>query len=86
MNETGPAIGAFIFSAPLWLISMGSLLLIFLDYHKRSNIHKALLFILAVVSGVAGFVLLPGKLKLIVALCSPLVLFLAVMLGRRKKR
>lgn len=85
MNEIGPAIGAFIFSAPLWLISMGSLLLIFLDYHKRSNMHRAVLFIVAVVSGTAGFALLPGKLKLIVALCSPLVLFLAVLLGRRKK-
>lgn len=85
MNDPGPAIGMFIFSAPLWLISMGSLFFIFLDYHKRSNVHKALLFILAIVSGIAGFALLPGTLKLAVALCSPLVLFLAVILGRRRK-
>lgn len=57
-------------------------MLIFLDYHKRSKIQKALLFIAAIVSTGWLFMRLPHWWKMAVVLISPLLVFTYVLVAR----
>lgn len=58
--------------------------LIFLDYHKRTNIHKAVLFVVAMFVVGAIVASLPPRHLLIVAFCVPLMLFVYVAIARSK--
>lgn len=81
-----PALGMFLFAAPWMLLSSSTVLLIFLDYHKRGNMHKALLFVAAIVSTGWLFLLLPQGWKLTVALISPLLVFVYAIIAKRRRK
>lgn len=86
MDSKGSSWGAALFSGILLVVMFGCLLPIFLDYHKRSNIHKALLFIGAIIA--AGWLVLslPQVWKLVLASAAPLLVFVYVLLARKRKK
>lgn len=78
-----PALGMFFFAAPWMLLSSSTLLLIFLDYHKRNNIHKGVLFSLSLVSLIVLFALLPNGARLLMALTAPVWVFVYLLAARK---
>jgi hypothetical protein len=58
--------------------------LIFLDYHKPSNIHKAVLFVFALFATGAAIAAIPARHLLVLALCIPFVLFVYVAVAKRR--
>lgn len=57
---------------------------IFLDYHKRSNIHKAVLFVIVLFLSGCLVALLPARELLTVALGTPLLVLVYVVVARRR--
>ena len=57
---------------------------IFLDYHKRSNVHKALLSVVTLFSLVVLLAITPAGHLILVALATPLLLAAYVFFARRR--
>lgn len=70
----------------LLLVTFGWVLLIFLDYHKRSNIHKAVLFSGSVISAVWLVIKLPQPVTLALAMASPLLVFTYTLVARKRRK
>ena len=57
---------------------------IFLDYHKRSNVHKALLFLVTLFSLVVLLAITSAGHLILVALATPLLLAAYLFFARRR--
>ena len=57
---------------------------IFLDYHKRSNVHKALLFLVTLFSLVVLLAITSAGHLILVALATPLLLATYLFFARRR--
>ncbi len=57
--------------------------LIFLDYHKPSNIHKAVLFVFALFATAAAVAVMPARHVLLLALCVPFLLFAYIAITKQ---
>ncbi len=57
---------------------------IFLDYHKRSKIHKAVLFVIVLFLSGCMVALLPTRLLLTVALFTPVLVLVYVLVAKRR--
>jgi len=57
---------------------------IFLDYHKRSNIHKAVLFVLSLFTAGWLVAILPARVLLTVALFTPVMVMAYVVIAKRR--
>lgn len=68
------------------LLTFGWVLLIFLDYHKLSNIHKGALFAGAVIAAVWLVLKLPQMVTLALATASPALMFVYVLVARKRKK
>lgn len=58
--------------------------LIFLDYHKRSNIHRAVLFVISLFTAGCMVAVLPASALLTLALFTPLLMMVYVLIARRR--
>lgn len=58
--------------------------LIFLDYHKPSNIHKAVFFVFALFATGAAVVVMPARHLLVLALCVPFLLFAYITITKHR--
>ncbi len=58
---------------------------IFFDYHKRSNIHKAVAFVTALFASAVLVVILPPGLVLALAMATPFLVLAYVLLARRQR-
>ncbi len=56
---------------------------IFLDYHKRSNIHKAVLFVVVLFATGIAVASIPARALLFFACCVPVLLLIYVAIARR---
>lgn len=69
---------------PLYAIASVPVFLIFLDYHERSNIHKAVLFVVTFIAVCYSLSNVPTLALLWLAVLAPTLLFLYVKLARRR--
>ena len=69
----------------LLLLSNLCFFLIFLDHHRKDNIHKAIFFCSSLFSILLIIKQLEAKVIMNLAMLFPLMLFLYVYLARRKK-
>lgn len=76
--------GLVIFIAGIFGVMGASAGLIFLDYHRRSNVHKAIIFTAFLLAAVVLTLLMPPGVLLAAALVVPMLLLAYVLIARRR--